>query len=789
MSDRPGGITAPAPSTPRPYVLVVDDNAAHTHILVRELEASGHSMQAATAANLSEARQLIAHAPPAVAIVDLNLPDGLATELLTSPAEEGAFPIIIMTAAGSEEMAAAAIRAGAHDYLVKSPQAFAGIGRTVRTVLREWRHIQASRIAVDALAASEAQYRELLNATGNGIFVKDPEFRYVLANAVHAHRMGFEPSDLLGRTDCDLLPAGEGERYSAVDRSVLDSGAPVTLEETRAGRTYETRKFPVPLTDGRTGIAADVRDVTAARAAAAEMARLAAAVDQLSESVMITEPDGSIVYANPTFERISGYTRAEVMGKNPRIWKSGHQDARFYAGLWTTLKEGRTWRGRFINRRKDGSLFHEDAILSPLRNADGRLMGYAAVKRDVTDAVYRERAQRQGQKLEALGTLAAGIAHDFNNVLQNIMTMAESSLADVPEANPARADLGAILQACGRAGGLIRQIRAFTRAEEDDKLQAIDAGPVVSEAMRLIRGAVPPSVTLHADLAQTPCRIVADPVQLHQVVMNLGTNACQSVQPGQRATVTVSLGLEQLDSVGAANVREAAAGGTASAIVPGHFVVLRVEDTGAGISPDILDRIYDPYFSTKPGISNTGLGLAVVHGIVRSHNAAITVQSRPGTGSVFSVYFAAVDEEAEAAQTAHLVSEAAPVGSEALMYVDDEPGICKASRRSLERLGYRVAAYTSPVQALERLRAEPGTFDVLVTDMAMPEMTGLELFNHARAAQPQMRAIICTGFSDQAGTDAALAAGISEVLSKPITVREIGHAVRRVLDGPPSEGA
>ena len=789
MSDRPGGITAPTPSTPRPYVLVVDDNAAHTHILVRELEASGHSMQAATAANLAEARRLIAHAPPAVAIIDLNLPDGLATELLTSPAEEGAFPIIIMTAAGSEEMAAAAIRAGAHDYLVKSPQAFAGIGRTVRTVLREWRHIQASRIAVDALAASEAQYRELLNATGNGIFVKDPEFRYVLANAVHAHRMGFEPSDLLGRTDCDLLPAGEGERYSAVDRSVLDSGAPVTLEETRAGRTYETRKFPVPLTDGRTGIAADVRDVTAARAAAAEMARLAAAVDQLSESVMITEPDGSIVYANPTFERISGYTRAEVMGKNPRIWKSGRQDARFYAGLWTTLKEGRTWRGRFINRRKDGSLFHEDAILSPLRNADGRLMGYAAVKRDVTDAVYRERAQRQGQKLEALGTLAAGIAHDFNNVLQNIMTMAESSLADVPEENPARADLGAILQACGRAGGLIRQIRAFTRAEEDDKLQAIDAGPVVSEAMRLIRGAVPPSVTLHADLAQTPCRIVADPVQLHQVVMNLGTNACQSVQPGQRATVTVSLGLEQLDSVGAANVREAAAGGTASAIVPGHFVVLRVEDTGAGISPEILDRIYDPYFSTKPGISNTGLGLAVVHGIVRSHNAAITVQSKPGAGSVFSVYFAAVDEEAEAAQTAHLVSEAAPVGSEALMYVDDEPGICKASHRSLERFGYRVAAYTSPVQALERLRAEPGTIDVLVTDMAMPEMTGLELFTHARAAQPQMRAIICTGFSDQAGTDAALAAGISEVLSKPITVREIGHAVRRVLDGPPPEGA
>ncbi len=789
MSDRPGGITAPTPSTPRPYVLVVDDNAAHTHILVRELEASGHSMQAATAANLAEARRLIAHAPPAVAIIDLNLPDGLATELLTSPAEEGAFPIIIMTAAGSEEMAAAAIRAGAHDYLVKSPQAFAGIGRTVRTVLREWRHIQASRIAVDALAASEAQYRELLNATGNGIFVKDPELRYVLANAVHAHRMGFEPSDLLGRTDCDLLPAGEGERYSAVDRSVLDSGAPVTLEETRAGRTYETRKFPVPLTDGRTGIAADVRDVTAARAAAAEMARLAAAVDQLSESVMITEPDGSIVYANPTFERISGYTRAEVMGKNPRIWKSGRQDARFYAGLWTTLKEGRTWRGRFINRRKDGSLFHEDAILSPLRNADGRLMGYAAVKRDVTDAVYRERAQRQGQKLEALGTLAAGIAHDFNNVLQNIMTMAESSLADVPEENPARADLGAILQACGRAGGLIRQIRAFTRAEEDDKLQAIDAGPVVSEAMRLIRGAVPPSVTLHADLAQTPCRIVADPVQLHQVVMNLGTNACQSVQPGQRATVTVSLGLEQLDSVGAANVREAAAGGTASAIVPGHFVVLRVEDTGAGISPEILDRIYDPYFSTKPGISNTGLGLAVVHGIVRSHNAAITVQSKPGAGSVFSVYFAAVDEEAEAAQTAHLVSEAAPVGSEALMYVDDEPGICKASHRSLERLGYRVAAYTSPVQALERLRAEPGTIDVLVTDMAMPEMTGLELFTHARAAQPQMRAIICTGFSDQAGTDAALAAGISEVLSKPITVREIGHAVRRVLDGPPPEGA
>jgi PAS domain S-box-containing protein len=770
-------------------VLVVDDNAAHTHILVRELEASGHNMRAVTAASLAEAKQRIAQDPPAVAVVDLNLPDGLATELLTSPAEDGPFPIIIMTAAGSEEMAATAIRAGAHDYLVKSPQAFAGIGRTVRTVLREWRHIQAGRVAVDALAASEAQYRELLNATGNGIFVKDPDLRYVLANAVHAQRLGLEPSDLYGRTDADLLPAEESERYAAVDRSVLETGESVTLEETHNGRTYETRKFPVRLTDGRTGIAADVRDVTAPRAAAAEMARLAAAVDQFSESVMITEPDGSVVYANPAFERSIGYTRAEVMGRNPRVWKSGLQDARFYAGLWTTLREGRTWRGRFINRRKDGSLIHEDAVLSPLRDATGRLMGYASVKRDVTDEVLAERAQRQGQKLEALGTLAAGIAHDFNNVLQNIMTMAESSLADVPEASAARADLEAIREACGRAGGLIRQIRTFTRAEEDDKLQAIDACPVVSEALRLIRGAVPPSVSLHAVLPRVPCRVVADPVQLHQVVMNLCTNACQSVQRGERAMVTVSLSLEQLDALGAANVRETAAGGTASAGVPGRFVVLRVEDTGSGIAPDHLERIFDPYFSTKSGVSNTGLGLAVVHGIVRSHHAAITVRSEPGVGSAFSVYFVAVEEEAETAVHVDPVAEAAPVGTEALMYVDDEPGICHASRRSLERLGYRVVAYTSPEEALERLRADPGAFDMLITDMAMPEMTGLELYTQARTAQPMMRAIICTGFSDQAAAEAAEAAGVSAVLGKPISIRDIAVAVRLALDGSRPEGA
>ncbi|MCX6360236.1 MAG: response regulator [Armatimonadetes bacterium] len=787
MSDRPEGTVPSAPPESRISVLVVDDNAAHAHILVREIEGRGSAMRAVAAASLAQARAIIAQTPPSVAIVDLNLPDGLATELLTSPAEDGPFPVIIMTAAGSEEMAAAAIRAGAHDYLVKSPQVFADIGRTIRAALREWRHMQAGRVAVEALAASEAQYRELLDATGDGIFVKCPDLRYVLANAVHVTRLDMEAAELMGRTDAEFMEPDEAEAFAAIDRSVLATGESVTFETTHQGREYETRKFPVRLTDGRTGVAGYVRDITAPKAAAAEMARLAAAVDQFSESVMITEPDGSIVYANPAFERISGYTRAEVMGRNPRIWKSGLQDARFYADLWSTLREGRTWRGRFINRRKDGSLFHEDAILSPLLGGDGQLVGYAAVKRDVTDDVLAERAQRQGQKLEALGTLAAGIAHDFNNVLQNIMTMAENSLSDVPEASPAGTDLESILEACRRAGGLIRQIRIFTHSEEQERLEAIDPAPLISEALRLMRGAVPASVSLHAVLPPAPCRIVADPVQLHQVVMNLCTNACQSVPRGQRAMVTVSLSLEQLDALGAANVRETAAGGTASAIVPGRFVVLRIEDTGAGIPRENLDRIFDPYFSTKSEISNTGLGLAVVHGIIRAHHAAITVQSEPGAGSVFSIYFAAAEDEAGAAALVSLAAVAPPTGSETLMYVDDEPGICKASRRSLERLGYRVAAYTSPVEALERLRAEPGTFDMLVTDLAMPEMSGLELYTQAKAAQPRMRAIVCTGFSDQAAADAARAASVSAVLTKPIPVREIAVAVRSALDAPRAE--
>ena len=376
----------------------------------------------------------------------------------------------------------------------------------------------------------------------------------------------------------------------------------------------------------RAGYLGVARDVSSRRQAEHERARLAAAVEQAAEAVMLSDEQGAIRYVNPAFERITGYSAAEVIGSPSGVLKSGAHDRAFYDDLWSTIRSGAVWRGRFTNRRKDASLYTEDASIAPIRDADGRTIGYVAVKRDVTRQVQLEAHLAHAQKLEAVGRLAAGVAHDFNNLLAAITGFADLLLRRTTDERQVIYVTG-IRDAAMRGAALTRQILAFSR-QSPAELRQVDLGPVVEEASRLLRALLPPEVELRVSVPAEPALANADSNQVLQVILNLGSNGGLAMR-GRGGVLDVSLCAVDVDEALARRHPPLRAGA---------HLQLSVRDQGCGMTADVLERVFEPFFTTRVNGEGTGMGLSVAHGIVLRHGGVITAESAPARGSTFSVY-------------------------------------------------------------------------------------------------------------------------------------------------------
>ena len=529
------------------------------------------------------------------------------------------------------------------------------------------------------------------------------------------------------------------------------------------GRVHERDDNGNPLTILATSI-----DVTLIKQAQEELNLLATALDQAWECIIITDRNANILYANPAFERTTGYGIADVLGKNPRMLQSGKHEPGHYRELWETLLQGQVWRGHFINRRKDGSLFEEDSTITPLNNGSGEIMNFIAVKRDVTEKVRMERQLRQSQKMEAIGTLAGGIAHDFNNILTAINGYTELSLLPGTDRNRLRSNLEQVLRAGARARDLVSQILAFSRQTEQE-MRPVSMVPIIKEAVRFLRASLLASIEIRLHIDAGSDVVLADPTQLHQVIMNLCTNA----------------GYAMRDNGGVLDIRLSSItydGSIAfghSWLKAGAYLRLSISDTGHGMERDVLDHIFEPYFTTKSRGDGTGLGLAVVHGIVQNHGGEIAAYSEPGKGAMFEVMLPAIEVcqgDAEAKPPC------AAGGTESILVVDDEQALVQMAAYILEPLGYRVHTAHAPEEALKLFSLHD--FDLVITDKIMPRMTGFVLADRIKCIRPAIPIIMCTGFAEKTDADRARAAGICKVLSKPYNLQEIAAAVRDALDKP-----
>ncbi len=509
-----------------------------------------------------------------------------------------------------------------------------------------------------------------------------------------------------------------------------------------------------------------LQGITDLKEAEQERARLAMATEQASEAIVIMDANGRIIYLNPAFEKTTGFGQEEVKGKHFRTLNFGEKENNAYQEAWEQVRRGLTWSGRFINKKKHGKFFQVEATVAPIKNASGDITNFVSVQRDVTQELKLGEKLRQSQKMESIGTLAGGIAHDFNNILTSILGFTELALDEAVKGSFQYQNLQEVLVAGNRARELVRQILTFSRQNEHE-LSPLQIGLVVKEAYRLLRASIPSTVEMKQNI-RCDSLIIGDPTQIHQVVMNLCTNAAHAMEE-TGGTLKIGLGDVQLDDHfdSLAN------------LPPGDYVRLSVSDTGHGMSKDVIERIFDPFFTTKEQGKGTGMGLAVVHGIVRACNGEIMVSSALGKGTRFDIYFPAVKRNVLAASQE---DEDLPTGSERILIIDDEEQIVRIGEHFLRKLGYDVVTKTDSEEALELFEANPENFDLVITDMTMPHLTGARLSRKMLEIKPNLPIILCTGFSSGIDEKSVIEMGIKGYLNKPMIKRELALVIRKALE-------
>ncbi|MFC1884562.1 PAS domain S-box protein [Thermodesulfobacteriota bacterium] len=623
---------------------------------------------------------------------------------------------------------------------------------------------------------SEEKYRSLLENIPQKIFYKDKNSRYISCNIQYAKDLNITPEQIIGKTDYDFHPKEFAEKYIADDKRVLASGNTEFVEEEyfQNGNKLivNTLKAPVKDEQGNTvGIFGTFWDITEQKhvqnALSESEEKMRLIIESSPIGIRITQ-DGKYMYVNPSFVKIFGHENSDEIVGRPIEELYAYEDREsILKKHWDRLAGNKGISSYEVKGlRKSGEPFDIE-VWSTSVDYDGRpaVLGFIT---DISETKELRAQLHQAQRVEAIGTLAGGIAHDFNNILGAIIGYTELAGLDIPKSSPASNNLLEVLKACERAKDVVSQILAFSRQTEL-KDKPIKLAPVIKEGLKLLRASLPTTIEIRANIEDDTGTVVVGPSQIHQVLMNLCTNAAHAMQE-TGGVLEVTLLATELDSEAAAAIQN---------LKPGPYVSLAVSDSGYGISSELKDRIFEPYFTTKEKGVGTGLGLSVVHGIVARHSGAISFNTDPGKGTTFYVYLPRFKDQAE--ETFEPVEEP-PTGKEHILFVDDEENLVQVVQQMLEHLGYKVTAKTSPIEALETFKSKPEIFDLVITDQTMPNMTGEKLAKKFIQIRPKIPIILCSGFSGIMSESKAIAIGIKAYVIKPFLMMDLAKKVREVLD-------
>jgi PAS domain S-box-containing protein len=642
-------------------------------------------------------------------------------------------------------------------------------------------HSQAS------LQENEEKYRTILDNIEDGYFEVDLKGDFTFFNNSVCRILGYSPLEMVGMNNRQYMDEKNAKKVFETFNRVYRTGKPAKgfdWEVIRAdGSKGHVDASVTLITDeagNRIGFRGIVRDITERKQAEKDLRESEEKYRQLVNYAPagIYEVDfvkGKLASANDVMSEYTGYSKDELLNMSAPDFLTRESQKQMADRIARLIKGKKIYgSAEYKARAKDGREFWMLVNARYFYDKYGKLKSAMVVAHDITDRkrALEEKSRledrlQQAQKMEAIGTLAGGIAHDFNNILSVIIGYTELILMSGNVDAEVKQNLKEIFNASKHARDMVKQILAFSRQSKQER-KPIQVAHIVKEAIKMLRASLPTTILIQQQIEKDTGIIEADPTQIHQVLMNLCTNAAHAMN-GKDGVMQISLSNVELDH---------AALEMAPDLKPGSYLKLSVSDTGHGIAPDAYEKIFDPYFTTKKKEEGTGLGLAVVQGIVKSHNGAVTVESEVGKGTTFHVYLPVIMRKLTAEEE---ISTPLPMGHECILFVDDEQPLVEIGKQMLQRLGYTVATRTSSVEALELFKANPDRFDLIITDIVMPNMTGEKLAEKMMDIRSDIPVILCTGYSEKITRKHASDMGIQSFLMKPLVMRDLATTVRQAL--------
>jgi two-component system cell cycle sensor histidine kinase/response regulator CckA len=750
---------------PLKRILIVEDEAIVARDINEQLVELGYDPVGITSM-AEEALSLCAQMKPDLVLMDIHLAgemDGIAAA--SQIRERYQLPVIFLTAFAEEDTLKRAKLAQPYGYIIKPFDE-----RELRSTIEIALYKHASESALNQAAAFHAS---VLRTSMDGLCVLDIHGRLVEVNDSMCSMTGFSEAELLTKTLYELEAISQASDLEVQLAFVRKSGLARVERQLRRndGKIIYVEMSAVYMPTGAGRIISFMRDITEAKLRKHELDLKSAALDAAANAIVITNPEGAIEWANAAFTKLTGYELGEVILRNPReLVKSGMQGKDFYQELWATIISGQTWSGELINRRKDGTHYHEEMVISSVKDAGGQTTHFIAIKQDVSEKKLLQEQYIKAQRLESLGMLAAGIAHDLNNMLAPIIfsgPLLRRSLT-------AEKDLKivAMLESSAERGAaLVKQVVAFAQGGGSG-LRITQIKHLARDVVALAQSTFAKSIRVVSHIPTDAWPVMANPSQIHQVLLNLCVNSRDAMPDG--GTLTISLSNRIITAEEVATIPEAK---------PGDWLVMEVTDTGTGIPPEVLPRIFDVFFTTKAPGKGTGLGLNTTRTIVQAHHGFIQVKTEPGQGTTMRIFLpASTDPAAEEPSAAHALVKG---NGELILLVDDDPNVRESLETVLVQCGYRVLPCADGVEAIVLYQSNSSKIDLVITDVDMPNLNGAVLAATLHQLKPDLRIIAISGLSS--ATHIALADAkkhVSTFLHKPFGAMDLLRAVHELLHPP-----
>ena len=800
-------------------ILVVDDNPSNLRLLAGMLSEKGYKVRPAPSGSL--ALKSVQSTLPELVLLDIKMPDMDGYEVcrrLKADERTRDVPVLFISAMAEVADKIKGFNIGAVDYITKPFQHEEVLARVethvslarmhkrlqqevverkraqkalkkandeleqrVKERILELRvaneqlkdEIEERKLAEKTLWESEERYRELVDSLPQIVFEIDETGTFTFVNHNAFDISGYTQNDFDKGLNAFQILIPEDRDRAMVNMQRVWNGEIYGAEYTalkKDGSTFPilVHTNPIMRNNKPMGLRGIIIDLTERKRAEEERMRLIEAINQAAESIMITDTKETILYVNPAFERLTGYTQEEAIGRNPRILKSGKHDEAFYKEIWHTLTSGEAWRGEIINKAKDGTLFTEEATISPVFDNKGKIINYIAVKHDVTKQRVLEDQLRQAQKMETVGRLAGGVAHDFNNMLSVILGSVELVMNRDDLDDSMLKNLQQIQKAAESSADIIRQLLAFSRKQVIEP-RVVNLNPLIKDVEKMLARLLVEDIDVLSVPEKEIWNIMADPGQIHQIVANLCINARDAMPQGGKLTIeTANVTLDD-------TYCEEHAG-----FVPGCFVMLAISDNGIGMDKEILAHIFEPFFTTKKEGKGTGLGLASVYGAVKHNNGFINVYSEPEQGTTFKLYFPQCAGEAEKPKAAVKAPKA--LKTAAILLVDDDEMVRNITEMMLESAGHTVLVAETPEEALALCEKGGMDIDLLLSDVVMPQMDGKSLQKSIEALKPGIKTLFMSGYTASVIAHHGVLGKGMHFIQKPFSIEELVSKVREAIE-------